>query len=296
MEAFSSLIQQLQLSVEVYHNAQVCGDWRIQEHKLGSTCFHMVTLGACQLSVPGHLETELNCGDLVIFPRELPHSMHAMGGDGRQQHLSYRDAAGLEGTGMLCGSAQFRHRGSQFLLDALPAVFVIPQQHSSDWSQSLLDMIMAESVNPQAGSSGIVDRLSELLFIHALRYYLSNHPDQAGVLALYSHPFLAKAVTQIHQDPSANWSLEQLASHAAMSRTRFAESFKQVSGWTAMQYLAWWRMQLAWGILAAGSSVGQAAYLVGYQSEAAFSRAFQKQFQQSPGKVRRSLQRQDKSG
>lgn len=291
MEAFSSLIQQLNLDVEVYHNAQVCGDWRLQESHLGQTCFHMVTFGRCYLDVPGHFKTTVNEGDLIIFPREIAHSMQPVDAAiGLQQHLAYSSPAAPESTGMLCGSISFRHSGSSFLLDALPAVFIIEAEQGNTWTKSILTMIMHESLNPGPGSTSILDRLSELLFIYALRHFLEHNPDQVGVLALYNHPRLKIALHAIHQKPEQSWTLEILAEQAAMSRTSFAEAFKHCSGWTVMQYVTWWRMQIAWSELNKGHTISDTAEKVGYKSDPAFSRAFHKQFNINPGKVRKGKQ------
>ena len=228
MEAFSSLMQQLRLNAQVYHNALICGDWHIENESLGQTCFHMVTQGDCRLNVPGHLQAELSQGDLVIFPRELAHSMDPLQPtDGPHEHLPYADAVHRKGMGLLCGSVTFSHSGSRFLLDALPAVFVIAAKEQSGWVSSLLEMIMAESLVPEAGSISILDRLSELLFIYALRQFLRENTEHTGVLALYGHPRLAKAVAALHSNPAHSWSLKELAECAAMSRTSFANNFKK---------------------------------------------------------------------
>ncbi len=107
------------------------------------------------------------------------------------------------------------------------------------------------------------------------------------MLALYGHPRLARVIAAVHQQPGRDWTLDAMASEAALSRTAFAETFKAVSGWTPGQYLTWWRMQLAWSLLSGGESTAEVAHRIGYQSEAAFSRAFQKMFQIAAGKVRR---------
>ena len=117
-DAFSEILHSLKGSVDIYHNAKVCGDWRINEHKLGATCFHIVTQGSCRLSVPSLSETTLQCGDLVLFPREIVHSMlpvsHLVG---EQQHRSFQDSHDVEGTGLLCGEIRFQHGGFHYLLD-----------------------------------------------------------------------------------------------------------------------------------------------------------------------------------
>ncbi len=208
-------------------------------------------------------------------------------GQGEQTHLDYRQAVNIDGTGMLCASVQFRHKINDFLLDALPPVFVISNQDKHQWMESLSQLILLESMENGPATKALLDKLSELLFIYALRQYIEDHPVKSGMLALYSHQRLAKAVYAIHNAPDKAWTLEMMAREASLSRTIFAETFKTVSGWTAGQYLTWWRMQLAWARLKQGDHIIDIANAVGYKSEAAFSRAFQRIFSISPSKVKR---------
>lgn len=287
-DAFSQVLQLLKLDVDIYHNAKVCGNWRIDEHSIGATCFHIVTVGRCLLDVPGHFNGVLECGDLVIFPRELPHHMQPLTAlSGEQRHLDYNAAESMDGTGLLCGEVCFQHKGYRYLLDALPPVFIIRCHESAGWLKSLLDMIVLENRQTGPASKVILNRLSELLFTYAVRQHLTANPKEVGFLALYGHPRLANAINAVHQAPEKNWTLEIMAEQAASSRSSFAETFKKVSGWTVGQYLSWWRMQLAWSLLSEGSSVSQVAAKVGYKSESAFSRAFKNEFLISAGKVRR---------
>lgn len=288
LDALSDILQLLKLDVSIYHNAKVCGDWIIDGYVLGRTCFHIVTQGQCLLDVPGNFSGVLNEGDLVIFPRELPHStMPCCEQTGKQQHLSFSEACDSRGTGLLCGEVRFQHQGNRYLLDALPEVLIIRFEETQLWLKALLQMIVSENYAFGPASKVIFDRLAELLFTYAIRQYLADNPKQVSLLGLYNHERLARAVNAIHRQPEINWSLEQLAQKALMSRTSFAEVFKSVSGWTAGQYLTWWRMQLAWDLLKKGKAVASVAGEVGYQSEAAFSRAFKKMFDTPPGRLRR---------
>lgn len=288
IDAFSQILHLLKLDASIYFNAKICGNWRINEHTLSATCFHMVTIGSCVMDVPGHFNQVLNCGDLVIFPRELTHSVVPVAQQtGAQEWLDYRQAQDLEGTGLLCGEMRFQHKGSHYILDALPPVFVLRYDSSNAWLKSLLEMILAESMQVGPASKVLLDKLSELLFTYALRQYLTDHPSEVGMLAVYGHPRLARAAYAIHQNPEQKWTLESMAKEAALSRTSFAETFKAVSGWTPGQYLTWWRMQLAWSLLKDGERTSEVANKVGYQSESAFSRTFQKTFSTAAGKVRR---------
>lgn len=288
MDAFSELLQIIRLNVSIYHNAIVCGNWQLHEKELGITCFHMVTIGGCRLDIPGHLSRELAVGDLVVFPKEIAHSMVPINApQGAQTHVAYGNAAPSDGTGMLCGEVRFQHRASNQLLAALPTVLIIPNDDTCDWLKPIVSMMVNESLKGDAAANAIVDRLSELLFIHALRHYLSNNPTQVGVMALYNHAKLSLAMNAFHRQPRDAWTLESLAKCAAQSRTQFAKKFREVSGWTPMEYVTWWRMQLAWSYLKEGDSVTITADKIGYQSESSFLRAFKKTFGVGAGQVRR---------
>ena len=126
MSAFYDLLNLIRLDVSLYHNARVCGDWRINEHELGTTCFHMPTQGGCLLNVPAHGEWEMSDGDVVIFPRELVHTLTPLEPlNGNQRHLPIAESQEIAGTSMLCGAVKLMHRGSQYLIGTLPPVMVI---------------------------------------------------------------------------------------------------------------------------------------------------------------------------
>jgi len=286
----NDLTKLLKLHVEVYHNARVCGDWKIETdpEPAGKTCFHMATQGGCRLSVPEHDNWILAEGDLVIFPREIAHSMVSQQPQkGAQQHLLISQSQNTAGTSMLCGEITFANPGFQVLLDALPKVFVIERDDSTPWLTELLHLILAESLSSKTPSNPLLDKLCELLFAYGLRHFIEYQNNNIGIVALFSHQKITRAVSAIHKKPDHEWGLISLAAEAQMSRTQFAQTFKQLSGWTAMQYLTWWRMQLAWSYLDTGEHVATVAEKVGYRSESAFSRAFQKNHGLSAGAVRR---------
>jgi AraC-like DNA-binding protein len=286
MTAFTDFINLLRLKVNIFHNAKVCGNWVINEHTLGSTCFHVVTTGQCLLKIPGHMDVQFNCGDLVIFPKELEHSMHSIGQQqGEQQHLSYQTE--LLGTGMLCGEVSILHLYRNQLLEALPAVLLIKNDEKAPWLNNIVELLLHESCKTDEANSVLLNRLSEMLFVYALRHYLEYNKTQQGILSLYGNEKLATALKYFHDSPDKKWDLNTLAQKAGMSRTAFASKFKLHSGWTVNQYTTWWRMQIAWDLLQQGDKVGSVSYQVGYQSEAAFSRVFKNQFMVSAGSVRR---------
>ena len=287
MSVFNDVLNIIRLNVSVYHNARVCGDWRITEHHLGATCFHLPTQGDCLLNVEGEGEWLLSEGDIVIFPKELPHSMVPSSPQiGQQQHLPIAQAQGVAGTSMLCGSVKFQHTGGEHLMNLLPKVLVINADQTRDWLEPITKLILAESLQGVALQNPVLNRLCELLMVFSLRCFAEYHKHESNVLALYASSKLRHSIRAIHRNPAAKWTLSSLAKEAGMSRTSFSDLFTQVANMTAMQYLTWWRMQLAWSELVKGRSVDYVADTVGYQSDAAFSRAFKKMFGQTVGSVR----------
>lgn len=292
MEPILDLLKLLSLRVHVFHNAKVCGNWRINEHSDSNTCFHIVTEGECLLDVPGHVSCTLRQGDLVVFPRELPHmlmptAMQPEAQSGEQQHLPYLDGKNQSGTGLLCGLVRFSHQGSTQLLDALPPVFIIPFEQAAEWLGPLLALIQFESYRQSDGMNELLNRQCELLMFYAIRHVLEQDGESLGLFAMYACAPLRKSLHAMHSRPAEKWTLAELAVLAGMSRTRFAATFKHVSGHSPMQYLTWWRMQLAWSYLKRGQRISEVAGRVGYHSEAAFSRAFSRQFGMAAGVVRR---------
>ncbi|WP_070971980.1 AraC family transcriptional regulator [Vibrio sonorensis] len=277
MDAFSTLMQHFNLEASVYNNSRLSGDWNV--HKLGNgRCgFHMITHGCCHLSVGDEINTTLEYGDLVIFTAEVEHQLYAC------------PQVPASDTGLLCANVNFSHVGSKMILNALPKVFVVRSESNHQWVEAIQSMLLSENTQTSFGTDVILNRLSELVFIYALRQELEAKSEQIGLLALYKHQGINQVLTEVHNTPEASWTVESMASFAAMSRTRFANLFKQLSGWTPMEYLTWWRMQLAWSKLQAGHKVYQVAQSSGYRSEAAFSRAFSRHFKVSAQDVKRQI-------
>lgn len=283
--AVSDLLRLLSAKVNVFHNAKVCGQWKISEHKPPLTCFHVVTEGDCWLDVPEKIATTLHAGDLILFPVELPHSMTpSQSLTGLQEHVPFPKAVGREGTGLLCASVSFRHPASELLLRTLPEVTVLFAAETP-WLKPLTTLILGESLSPGSASQAILEKLAELLFAYTLVSSNVTQSVERSILALYAHPRIGRAIDAIHDQPDYPWTLDLLARHAAQSRTSFAATFKSLSDWTVMEYVSWWRMQLAWKHLKDGTRLTEIPWLVGYQSPAAFSRAFKRCFGVNPSAV-----------
>ena len=159
-------------------------------------------------------------------------------------------------------------------------------------SHSLLDQFIrfatAETGNKRAGSQSVLNRLSELMFVEVIRLHMEQLANNnTGWLAGLRDPLVGRVLTLLHGQPSHAWTLEELASEAAASRSALADRFTQIVGCPPIQYLTQWRMQLAAKRLAdPGAKVAAIAHEVGYESEAAFSRAFKKFVGRSPNQWR----------
>jgi AraC-like DNA-binding protein len=150
-----------------------------------------------------------------------------------------------------------------------------------------------ESRRSRPGGENVLERLSELMFVETIRQYLAKlPPSDTGWLAGLRDPVIGHALSALHGDPAAPWTVERLAHEVAVSRSVLAERFTAMVGQPPMQYLALWRMQLASQLLVEGRHLAEVAASVGYESEASFSRAFKKLVGQSPG-TWRTAQRPD---
>jgi AraC-like DNA-binding protein len=153
---------------------------------------------------------------------------------------------------------------------------------------AVLRFITVETESAQIGPDVIVDKLTEILFIHAVRACMQQTDVKTGLLAALSDARLGRALKALHEDPAHHWSVASLAANAGMSRSAFAQYFQKVTGITPMQYVTGWRMQVAFEKLRPGKeSVALIAEQSGYQTEASFRKAFKNQLGIGPGAVRR---------
>lgn len=261
--------------------------------------YHIVTDGSGWSAVAGQAPVPLEPGDVLLVPHGDAYAMSnavetcAASEAGLVSSLEFfrRMAAGelpfvvREGgdgagtTRFVCGFLGCDVRPFNPVLAALPAlVRVRPRAHERGRLQALIDYTLAEAREPQPGGHCVLLQLSELLFVEVIRRLLVDLPaDQGGWLSGLRHPVVGRALMLLHRQPAEAWSLERLARAVGMSRSRFAECFTRVVGLPPMQYLAQWRIQLGARLLADGrTKVAAAAREVGYESEAAFSRAFKR--------------------
>jgi AraC-like DNA-binding protein len=284
--------------------------------------FHGVAKGSCWVGIVGEEPIRLHAGDFVMFPQGDAHALSSAPGM-RARHLdrgiyysprppqlpfalnfhepgattAHLDGGGCEQATVVCGFLGCDAKPFNPLLAALPRVLRMPglAGDGSAWVTSLLRMAVEESNRKRPGGEAVLERMSEMLFIAALRQYADTlGPEQTGWLAGLRDPSVGRAMALLHEKPADPWTLERLADTAGMSRSTLHDRFAHFLGQAPMQYLAQWRMQLAAGRLRDGDSkVLEIALEVGYESEAAFARAFRRTVGESPAAWRKARRVRD---
>jgi len=293
MDALSDVLGLLRLSARVFFHSSFCGSWSVNTSGSGIATFHLIARGACWLHMPETGQSiSLRAGDLIVFPRDASHVISdkpELEGDVERGVVRGGDRNGPS-TSLICGYFEFGNQQSNPILDALPDAVHIRGEEAGNatWLNSLMRFLIVETEGATDGSAVVIDRLSDVLFVHVIRTYmkLSDHED--GFLAALTDGRVGKALREIHSRPGAAWSVDKLAKKAGMSRSAFARRFQELMKMTPMYYVAHWRMQCAWDELNAGSrSVSALAEKYGYGSEVSFRKAFRKHVGKGPGAVRR---------
>lgn len=263
---------------------------------------HVVMSGQCWLEVEGTSRL-LKQGELALVPHGAGHLMSSAPGlpgaklfDTRRELLSERyELLRLGGGGapsnVVCGVFQFDHPAAQHLAALLPKAIAVGTSNTSraDWIPTVLRALAAEAGELRPGGETVITRLADILVIHAIRSWIEEDPAaQIGWLGALRDRQIGRVVSMIHRDPARAWTLDSLAGEAAMSRSAFAARFSELVGEPAMRYVTRWRMQtaLTW-LREQDAPVGDLSHRLGYESEAAFSRAFKRYIGVSPGSVRR---------
>jgi len=254
--------------------------------------YHILTEGRCYAGVRGEEPVEMIAGDVLVFPHGDAHVMSsARGLPGANVHTAgrYPETVRLgdgspPSTVFVCGFLGCDRRPFNPLLAALPRLLHV-RGMSGAWVGGFSRQLTEESRLGRPGSDTVLTRLAELMFIEVLRRYLEElPPEQTGWLAGLRDAVVGRALALLHARPGHPWTLDQLAREAASSRTNVAKRFTDLVGQPPMQYLTQWRMQVAANLLTqTGTKVAAIGAEVGYDSEAAFSRAFKKATGLAPG-------------
>ncbi len=315
MDALSEAMRAVRVTGALFFNGEIAEPWRFAtpaQDQIGPrisrdserlVLFHLVTEGHATARTAGHDEMSLAAGDIVVFPHGDAHELW----HGRTSKLFpgtrllpqlakgelTAEKWGGDGpvTRIICGYLGCERHAEGLFLSGLPAIFKIDVRSSpaGAWIESAIRHCVSELELQKAGRLAVVAKLAETLFVEALCRYMDElPPERTGWLAGARDAKIGQALALLHRNPTRAWTLPDLARASGTSRTVLADRFAQVMGESPLAYLARWRLQLgARLLLTTNRKVLRVAYDVGYESEAAFSRAFSRTFGAPPGRYRR---------
>jgi AraC-like DNA-binding protein len=295
----------LKLTGILYSRAELTAPWGAEMPPFeGCMMFHIVTAGHCWLVIKGEEPRLLQQGSLALVPHGYGHRILSAPDvealllfDIPVEQVSdryeiMRFGGGGERTQLTCGVVRFDHLVGQQLVALLPRVLQIDSwaEAEDSWLQSTLRFIAHEAKALRAGGETVMTHLADILIIQAIRSWIDSAPvEERGWLAALRDPQIGKALMALHREPGKDWTLASLAKVVGMSRSGFSARFTDLVGEAAMRYLTRRRMQLARAQLKETTApLAALAKRCGYQSEAAFSRAFKREFGVPPGRVRKA--------
>lgn len=288
-DPLSVLLKRLELTAEVYVNGDFCGTWAVNTAGSKRIPFHLIGSGEAWLHFEEKEPLPLTTHDLVIFPHDSHHVISSSNIIPKPEQINAPMSNDGDVTNMVCGFFEFKNPAFFPVLAALPQQIVLKSKsgHIDNNVKLLIDRMLNELKQEQAGFYAVIDQLALLIFIEVFRQQMNNKALKHGLLAALFDPKLGKALNAIHQRPESAWTLERLAEQAFMSRSTFADSFTKTIGLTPMKYLTKWRMTQAKHLLHTTQlSIAQIAQKSGYESEAAFRKAYRHTLGEPPGSVR----------
>jgi AraC-like DNA-binding protein len=298
MDPLSLILDDMHFNGVVFAYAEMTAPWALHMHTPGLAAFHTVGAGQCWLIREGEDPVFMQTGDLLVLPAGTAHRVQdklqtTAEPQDMVPHLSSANLDTLKlggGGGTMCqlisGHARFDIDMAAPLIAALPPLMHLRGLGEAPpvWLGIGLQFLAQEISARRPAQQAIINRLGDILFMECLRDYVESIPEGSGNwLAALKDRALSIALAKMHQDPRHNWTVPELAQHACLSRSAFADRFSQTMGEPPLTYLTRHRMRLAAQQLGTSAlPVSRVADLVGYASEAAFSQAFKREYGVSP--------------
>jgi AraC-like DNA-binding protein len=314
MDVLSEVLKVVKLQGALFYNGEFSSPWCVNASSARALArqfspgaehvimFHLLTQGHAFVRLHSGERETLTAGDLVMIPHGDPHVMGNGGStkavnDSEQlaeviQHglKLWRQGGGGEVTRFVCGYMACEPELSKVFLSGLPPLFKVSIRNDAAgrWLENSIRFSVEHGDRLEAGGEAVLAKLSEVVFIETLRAYIASLPaEQTGWLAGARDSEVGKTLALMHREPSRSWTLADLAKEAGISRSVLAEPFRHYLNETPVAYLTRWRLQLGAQMLGSTNySVAQIAGDVGYESEAAFNRAFKRDFGVPPARFR----------
>lgn len=299
----SSPLSELKMSSVFYTHSTMKQPWGIKMPSIpSSTMFHLILEGEAIVIVDG-TQIKLNAGDFILLPRGTGHDIVDINKSAAtdlfendiEEITEYYERLTTKGTGdattTLCGTVLFENEVTTSVITSMPEfVLIDSQSQAHDTIKSVVQAIHRETKNEEYGSELVVSKLADVLILQCIRAWIDQvSDDNQGWIMAHTDKRLSRAMKRIHSDSAANIDIETLADISGMSRTSFIEYFKKTVGETPKKYITDWRLSLAREKLLYGKAhILNIALDVGYQSEAAFSRAYKNKYGESPSTTKKN--------
>lgn len=302
----SRIFSELHVDGTFYCHATLGAPWDLEMPAVAhGVSFHLLTEGTAWIHLDGEDPVPASPGEFVLVPHGRGHrfSHDKVPGPSRrvtdlpQTYLTDRySVLGYGGAGAttraICGIVSFPGPMAPRLLEQLPVVLTVAEKRpdSSETTplRTVLTLLSEELARPSIGADTVAARLADVAVTLTVRFWLEAQDSPTGWFRAVTDPQLGPALVSIHDHPAEAWTVESLARRSAMSRSAFAALFTGVLGKPPLEYLTEWRMSVAAERLRQGATVASVALEVGYASESAFNRAFQRVTGQRPGQVKNS--------
>ena len=315
MDAFSEVLSGVRLNGALFFSAEFSAPWRLSTPHSGTVSstlalgaphlviYHLVVDGTARARVEGGRDIELSPGDIVVFPHGDPH--HLSGGSGAHQvetaavltKIATRDISPMQSGGggattrFVCGYLSLDPLLCGSILQSLPPMLKVNVRtdRSGHWLEQSILHLVEEAASDRAGSDAMLAKLSEALFVDTLRRYVTGLPDQTtGWLAGARDPVVGRSLALLHRRAHHPWTINELAAEVGVSRSALVARFTRYLSEPPIAYLTGWRLRLAaQALTSSAKGVADIAAAVGYESEAAFNRAFKRAFGAPPARYRR---------
>ncbi len=315
MDVLSEVLRVVKLDGALFFNGEFSAPWCLSAARSTDYAphlspeaghliiYHFLTEGRAYARLLDGRREELTAGDIVIFPHG---DAHLLGNGSPEKPVDSlrtfaknlteglkiaRFGGGGETTRFVCGYLACEPRLSEVFLAGLPPMLKVHASNdaSGQWLEHAIRFSVGQGDASNAGGGLVVAKLSEVLFVETLRRYVNAlPPGETGWLAGARDPIVGQALALLHKEPAQPWTISTLSRRVGLSRTRLAERFRDFLGESPMAYLAQWRLKLGAEMLqSTKDSVAEVAAAVGYGSEAAFNRAFKREFDCPPAQFRR---------
>ena len=314
MDALSEILRVVNLKGAVFFQARFTAPWRYDSPDASTLAraldpaiehlvlYHFLSEGECTVMFDGMPAIQLKAGDVILIPHGEAHTMasSASASPGapldmhavlRQRPSSLDFGGGGQAGRLVCGYMACDPRLLRPILDALPRAVTVSLRRDgeSHWLERSIGDALDEASSPKPGGESVLAKLSELMVVETLRRYIAQiGVDQQSWLGGLRDPMVGRCLSLMHEQPAHAWTVDSLAKAVGASRSVLAERFAHFVGQPPMQYLSKWRLALAANYLSSTSlSLSRIAEEIGYEADAAFSRAFRREYGVPPATWRR---------